>query len=340
MKRDFFKIAMSFHLTQHHSKPQYAKSLWNTIFRLIGAVVVLLSTTDVFATESDYETLKDTYLTLQSRLESNDFKNPIVVDSNVNKENVKGIVYAVLPHNFNQTGKLFRNVNSLCNALDFHINVKSCTVSAAQDHSPLLHVYIGNKDYQQPDEAYRFDYGYEVVANEPNYLDIRLNTVDGPLDSKDYQISIQAIPLDNQSSFVVFSYSAVYGLMTRLMINTYLATSGRNKVGFTRVGTDSDGNTKYIKGIEGLLERNAVRYMFAFYSFLDSESYPKEQRMNIGLNRWFELTRQYPRQLYEIAKDEYIDNKQREQMNQQELQLAIKNTSTSNEQRLNSDIHL
>ena len=309
-------------------------SIWT-----IGCVVLSLFSTVGFAADSSYQSLNQIYQQLQAKLDTNDFNAPIVVQSHVDNENVSGMVYSVIPHPFKQAAQLFSNATTLCNALDFHINVKSCTVSTASS-SPVVSLYVGDKDYQQPDEAYRFDYEYRLTANTDRYLNTQLSATSGPLDSKNYLISIEAIPINENSSFIVFKYSAVYGFMTRLLINTYLATAGRHKVGFTKVGLDGEGNTKYIKGIEGLVERNAMRYMLAIYSYLDSLSYPKRQRMDFGLNRWFEFTRQYPRQLYEIGKDEYLSNKQRELKNQQTLQLAITSASATQQQADDSKTHL
>lgn len=294
--------------------------------QILCAVVVLLFSTSAFTIEQGQQALMDTYLKYQSRLESNDFNNQIAVDSYVEKGNVSGTVYAVLPHDFAQTREIFQHASNWCTALDLHINVKSCTVSHTQKDRPSVHLYIGDKDYQMPEDAYRFDYQYSIKADTNQYINAELRADTGPLDSKDYLITLQAIPINGNASFIVLKYSAVYGVLTRLMINTYLSTLGRNKVGFTKVGLDKDGNTKYIKGIEGLVERNAMRYMFAIYSYLDSLALPGPQRFEAGLNRWFDFTKKYPRQLYEIGRDEYISNKHRERKNQQSLQLAINKT--------------
>lgn len=316
--------------------PKFTKQL----VCLISCSMLLLNMTVVYAAESDYQALLHIYSKYQAQLQSSSNENPIAIESHVEKGDITGTVYAVLPFPFAQTKTVFQHASNWCTALDFHINVKSCTVSGSSDKAPLLHLYIGDKDYQAPEDVFRFDYRYTVTDKHPDYIQVNLIAIDGPLDSKDYRIIIEAIPLDDKSSFMVFSYTAVYGLMTRFMINTYLATAGRHKVGFTHIGQNPDGSPKYIKGIEGLVERNAARYMFAVYSYLASQSLPQQERFVAGLNRWFDFTTQYPKQLYEIGRKEYIDNKQRELKNQKTLQLAIHEDLNPESDKLSSENHL
>jgi hypothetical protein len=48
-----------------------------------------------------------------------------------------------------------------------------------------------------------------------------------------------------------------------IAMKTYLATLGSSKVGFTVTRRQSNGQPEYIRGMRGLVERNAMRYYLA-----------------------------------------------------------------------------
>ena len=313
--------------------------------KLVAVVAVLVSvtmTSIAVASNSqssmDFQVLYAEYKHHRDALTDSDFDAPIVVTSSSENDTMTGTVFAIVSHPFNQVGKLLESSRNWCEASSLHVNVKSCTVNSG-DKSPHtdaeLHLYVGQKDYQIPEDAYRFDYHYEITTQSENFIKTRLSADSGPLDTANYRIEIQAIPLDNNSSFVKLSYSAEYGFMSKIMLKTYLATLGRNKVGFTKTGLDENGEPIFIAGIEGIIERNAMRYLLAMRSFLDASSLPHEQQFEAGLKSWFGFTKKYKRQLYELGYKEYMDNKKRERKNQTMLQLAIRDIDASGESLVN-----
>ena len=110
-------------------------------------------------------------------------------------------------------------------------------------------------------------------------------------------------------------------------MSTYLATLGRGKVGFSITGRDQAGQPVYIEGVRGIVERNAVRYYLAIQSYLDTLMIDREQRHEARLNKWFELTEQHHRQLYEMDKQDYLGAKRQEYLDQRRLQKAIPTTA-------------
>jgi len=131
---------------------------------------------------------------------------------------------------------------------------------------------------------------------------------------------LEAAPLDATGTFVHFSYSYRYGFFSSLAAEGYFATIGRDKTGFSITGSDKNGNPVYAGGIRGALERNAVRYYFALQAYMDTLDIPGKGRLRKRLGRWFDLTARFPRQLYEMSRDEYIADKEREHDNQIALQ--------------------
>jgi hypothetical protein len=301
------------------------------ILKIWGGTIVAVAcafSTGAHATmdaEQSYQALRLSYQQLRPQLEHNAYNAPVVIHSRIEHGKATGHVYAILQHSFSDVSAMLDSTRQWCDATTLHINIKLCT-SHQQNDQATLSLYVGEKEYQTPDEAYRIDYRYRVTAQSSQFIQTHLSAKSGPMDSKDYVINVEAIPLGNKASFVHFSYSARYGIFSRLLINTYLATAGRNKVGFTPQGVDADGHTIYIKGLQGIIERNCMRYFLALQSYLDTLSLPANQRFEASLNEWYGYTLKYRRQLYEVDRQEYLDAKHREHANR--LQLARNNSST------------
>ena len=113
--------------------------------------------------------------------------------------------------------------------------------------------------------------------------------------------------------------AAPVGVMTAV----YLATVGRNRVGFSREDTGPATSPRYVKGFKGLVERSAMRYYLAFEAFLDFESLPVDQRFEASINAVYDLIDHYPTQLHDMEKAEYLDAKRRERENTLRLQQAL-----------------
>ena len=103
----------------------------------------------------------------------------------------------------------------------------------------------------------------------------------------------------------------------RLARQAYLATIGRNKLGFGVAGTGSDGKPVCIGGIRGLVERNIMRYYLAIEAFLGAMSAAPQVRLDRRLRDWFAASERYPRQLHELEQEEYLDMKRKEYRRQQ-----------------------
>ena len=165
--------------------------------------------------------------------------------------------------------------------------------------------------------AYRVDFAYRVATQTADYLDVRLTADAGPFGTRHYRIALEAIPLESGRSFIHFSYSFSYGLVGRLALQVYLATIGRDKVGFAVTDTGSDGKPLYIGGMRGLVERNTMRYYLAIEAFLSAVSAPPQERLEQRLRGWFAAIERYPRQLHEMERGEYLDMKRKEVLRQQ-----------------------
>jgi hypothetical protein len=66
-----------------------------------------------------------------------------------------------------------------------------------------------------------------------------------------------------------------------------------------------------------------MRYYLAFEAFLDMQPVPATHRFEACINAVYDLMEQYPRQLHEMEKAEYLDAKRRERENQLRLQQRL-----------------
>ena len=108
----------------------------------------------------------------------------------------------------------------------------------------------------------------------------------------------------------------------------YLVTLGQGKQGISIVGQDEDGNPVYSTGERAIAERNILRYYFAFNAFFHSNPELEQEVMNKRMNSWFDQTEQYE-QLYEVDREEYLADKQKEYNNQVVLQ-RLENAADEN----------
>ena len=106
-----------------------------------------------------------------------------------------------------------------------------------------------------------------------------------------------------------FSYANAYGFAGRMVMQTYLATLGRDKVGFTSTVPYSGGSPGYIGGVRGVVERNTMRYYLAMEAYLATLSAPLQTRQEKRLHSWFTSTEQYARQLHEVDRATYLEMK-------------------------------
>jgi len=192
-----------------------------------------------------------------------------------------------------------------------HLNVKDCVARGAGEQS-VLSLAVGRRFDQPLADAFRIDFAYRVAASTPGYLEVLLTAGEGPLGTKDYRIVVEAAPVDAKSSFIHMSYSYAYGVAAEVAMRGYLATAGRDKVGFTIVERDAAGAPVFLGDVRGVIERNTMRYYLAIEGYLAAAALPPAQRRERRLENWFAAVERYPRQLHEMDRDEYLSMKHRE----------------------------
>jgi hypothetical protein len=262
--------------------------------------------------------LKAKQTELGDKLQKSPFGRPVYLVANEGDSRLKGDVFAVVDHPYKEVEAAFRDPASWCDVLILPFNTKHCHASAGDE--PTLTVRIGRKADQPAEDAFPIAFKYRADARDADYFRTALRAGSGPLGTKDYEITLEATPLDEKRTFLHLGYAYAYGVMSQLAMQTYLSTTGANKVGFTVTGKDEQGKPQYCGGMIGATERNTMRYYLAIEAYLNSLSAPEGQRVAKRLDEWFALTEKYPRQLHEMDRGKYVAMKTKEtQRNKQAL---------------------
>ena len=205
-----------------------------------------------------------------------------------------------------------------CEFIPLVFNVKSCTYEAEKGKSQL-NLFVGRKFYEPAEDALRLSYDFHIRQLDDDRLKLLLVSPDGPHGTKDYRIELVAFPAGEGQTRIELHSSYRPSLRSSMATRAYLSTIGRDKVGFSIVRHEG-GEPVYVGGVRGIIERNAMRYYLALKAYLDTVEAPPEARLEARLRRWYLLTEEYPRQLHEMEKGEYVESKLLEWQNQQRLQ--------------------
>ena len=268
------------------------------------------------ATERSAAAMRARYAALERDPGHGQFQRALYLDSVEGETGVSGEIHALVGHPFAVTSAALAEPSQWCDILILPLNTKYCLPGIVDGAQGLL-VGIGSKQDQPMERAYRLKFGYRVMARTANFLQVNLQADSGPLDTRDYRIVLAATPADDGSTLIRLSYSYSHGMAGRLAMEAYLGTLGRDKVGFTVVGSLADGQPRHVGGRRGVVERNCMRYYLAIEAFLGALSAPAHARLEKSLHDWFEAAERYPRQLHELDRSEYMEMKHREYSRQQ-----------------------
>jgi hypothetical protein len=247
--------------------------------------------------------LQERYAALRERLDQSPYGRPLWLDSREGARKLEGDAFAVLAQPFGQVMSALGPLEHWCDALILPFNVKRCTTNAATAN---LSLWVGPKADPSEAMASRLDFEYSIAARASDYFELALKAREGPLGTHDYRIAFRAIPLDASRTFIHLAYSYGFGAFGKAAMQTYLATAGASKVGFSR---DGQG---FVGGMRGVMERNTMRYYLAIDAYLGSLAAPPVAQPAKRLNDWFTATERYPRQLGEgIGRAQYLAMKMR-----------------------------
>ena len=272
--------------------------------------IVVLLTLFCFALPAagqDAAALRTRHAALKDQLANSGFGRPVHVESTVAGATQKGEIFAVLDESFNVLGPALARPAHWCEVMTLQVNVKRCEASEEE-----LKTSITRRARDPVDNAHRVDFRYHLVTSSPDYMHVTLNAPNGPMGTRDYELVLQAAPLDGKRTFLHMSYAYTLGTMARFAMDAYLQGKGRDKVGFSVVERTPDGRPVYVDGVRGVIERSAMRYFLAIEAYLDSLDQPPEQRLDTRLRSWYAATQRYPQLREPVGRDEYVEMKRRE----------------------------
>lgn len=249
------------------------------------------------------QAMRATHQRLSDKLERSSFGRPVQLDSMETADGLQGDVYAVVEHPLVDIGSALKGSAHWCDVLTLHINNRRCRTASGPQGREMLTLYVVRR-YDKPiDQAFELPFVYKVSSATPEHLLVELSAETGPLGTSNYRVTLEAVALDERKSFLHFSYSYDHNTVVRLGTMAYLATFGSDKVGFTVTGKTPEGQPDYIRGLRGLVERNAMRYFLTLDAYLSAPGADQAERRQ---RRWFAAAEQYPRQLHEIDLDTYL----------------------------------
>jgi len=258
----------------------------------------------------DAQSLRARHAALRAALADNPFGRPLYVESSESSGAHKGEIYAVLEQPFNRVGSSLRHAAQWCGVLILQPNVKNC--EASNGGAETLSLFVARKTTDALDQAYRTDFGYAVPAAGADYLHVALNAPEGPFGTTDYRIRFEAAALEANRTFVHLAYSYTLRSTARMGMNMYLATAGRDKIGFSVVDRTPEGQPVYVGGVRGVVERNTMRYYLGLEAYLGTLDAPAAERIDKRLRAFHAALERYPRQLRELELAEYLEIKRRD----------------------------
>jgi len=300
--------------------PSNSRSLCSRITAFVAAWAICapLAHAGQVAADSAMQ-LRERYIALADELEHSTIQKGLLVQSVESSRAPRGDAYAVVNYPFATVAAAFTSPATLCETLILHLNVQYCRAMVS-DRREVLSTAVGRKVNQPLEDTYRIAFAFKVAASDADFMRVELAAGKGPLGTANYLIAVELIALDAGRSFMHIRYSYTQGFLARLATSVYFATSGRDKVGFTLIEGVGDDPPHLVGGTRGALERNTMRYYLAYDAYLHTLANPAPQRFEDSVERWFDETERFARQLREVKRDDYILMKRGQYLRQQTAQ--------------------
>ena len=210
----------------------------------------------------------------------------------------QGQIHAVIEQPYRVVAPALARPEGWCQILTLQVNIKRCSVDQSRPGAGRVHhPQAARRDRQRAPRRLPLR-AHDQERRLPPCRAERPHRTDG---TRDYQIVLEAAPLDSRRTFMHMSYAYTLGAVARMAMKSYLAGAGRDKRGFSVDG-----------GERGVVERSAMRYYLAVEAYLESLGAPTKQGLEARLRNWYAAIAHYP-QLHEaVGAEEYVEMKHRE----------------------------
>jgi len=257
------------------------------------------------------QALRAHYTAIAPQLAASEFGGPLLLLSEEAPRRIEGEVFAVLEHPFDTVAGALADPMQWCGILILHLNTKGCRETVV-DGRTRVEIRVGKKEPQPAEDAALVAFEWRGATKRADYVAVQMDASDGPYDTHEYRMFVEGVPLDAKHTFIHMGYAFGYGGASSIAMQFYLATVGRNKVGFTHVHPPTTKDDGFVGGVRGIAERNTMRYYLCIDAYLGSLSLLPAQRAEKSMAAWFDATQRFARQLHEIDRDEYLRMKREE----------------------------
>ena len=267
------------------------------------------------------ESLIDKYHKIEKELKKSSSAIPFYLESSMSQNGSHVDIYGTIKYPFDIVKNGLQLPTNWCDIVLLHTEVRACTYKKVND-TWLLTLY-NVKKFQDPlGDAYQMKFEYRITQ-QLGFFAISLSAPEGPFSTKDHQIGLEVLPLDEGRTFIHLRYSLRYSPLGYFLMKSYYSIFGGGRIGFSVIGKDRDGNPVYVGGLRGAIESDVLRYYLAILAYMDTLKIPIEQRFEKRISQWYDLTTRYKRQLFKMEKEEYLTYKRQDQESQLILQEAL-----------------
>jgi hypothetical protein len=297
--------------TPSQSRPRYYR--W-----LFGFFVLVVSSAAFADSAADAVALAQQHLALEKNLLKSPFKRPLTLSSSESADQLGGELYAELQGGTETLANLSTttiNAQRWCEIILLLSNTKGCRVETVGGQ-PTLRVDISSsktsgKTSSKNDrltDGTETLFNLQVRAASPQFVDVALLAPQGPMGTHSIVLRVQAVPLSPTTLFVRLHYRYGTHWLGRLAMQGYLQTIGRGKVGFSPAPEDAPGNPtrNFIGGARAVIERNTLRYFLGVECAVQFAHLEAPQRFDAMAPCWFDAVEQYPLQLHEMPRSDYL----------------------------------
>lgn len=275
------------------------------------ALALALAAVPARAQGTPADALRQRFNALRQSGGANPFDRALFLVSSEGSDRLQGDVYAVIERPHAVVSQAVQRGEQWCAIMILHLNTKYCRASARAARE-RLDVGVGRRFDEPLANVNWVAFDHAVEAAGADFQQVVLRAPTGPLSTSDYRIAVATAPLGEAQTLLHLSYGYSYGFAGRLAMQTYLATLGRDKVGFSIVGRTAEGQPQFIGGVRGVVERNTMRYFLAIEAYLGALALPAAERTPAALAAWWTATERYARQLHELDRDAYLEMKRHE----------------------------
>ena len=244
---------------------------------------------------------------MEEALSHSPLKRPLLLQSQEAAEHLSGDLYASVEYGIAALDAATGNTERWCEIMLLLSNTKACKTSANQKDS--LWVSVSSSKGADTTGATTTEFELDANAVHGEYLDNGISAKDGPLGTQDIRMRLQAVALSPKRSFLHLHYSYNTHWLGRLAMQAYLQTLGRGKVGFSQTAGADTSPAELIGGPRSVIERNTMRYFLGLDCALSTAATEGAPRFNSMVGCWYDRIEQYPLQLHEMPRSEYLQMK-------------------------------